>query len=98
MTPAQQRDPDIRGRLELAVAPGEIAVRIKALRVLAQDGDVEIGDQRLELGPRLHRPDIGEEGEVAPQIAARMPLDRIVEITVHHTRLILPGIVLPFRA
>src|SRR5262249_44622777 len=50
----------------------------KALRVLAQDGDVEIADQRRELRPRPHRPHIGEEREVAPQIAARMPLDRIV--------------------
>src|ERR1700736_1867353 len=73
-----QRDPDLLGRLELAIAPGEIAVRIKALRVLAQNGDVEIADERLELRPRLHRPDIGEEREVAAQIAARMPLDRIV--------------------
>src|SRR5438132_13745127 len=43
--------------------------------VFAQDGDVEITDQRLELRPSLHRPDIGEEREVAAQIAARMPLE-----------------------
>ena len=38
-----QRRPDILGRLELAIAPGEVTIRLKAFRVLAENGAVEIG-------------------------------------------------------
>jgi len=46
-----QRQRDVIGRFELAIAPGEVAVWIKAFRVLANDRHVEVGYQRVQLRP-----------------------------------------------
>jgi hypothetical protein len=51
-----QRRPDILGRLELAIAPGEVTIRLEAYRVLAENGAVKIGIMGWSWGhPRTGR-------------------------------------------